>query len=253
MATHTYVQEDEPQNARRNAPRTSDTITRRGHPGPVPLPTDSAFIPIGIIPASPQGTAPTYASPPYQTQGSIMPAYPDHSRTHGTAPLAAYPSFPSIHLSQADYTSSPAQQGHLSYAPPPRQDPLATPRGRAQEAWRLFRMLGEHPSAPVPSDVLDGFSEIISWLRYFAASFQRVYLWARHVPFFSNTRCARELADLLRATRDLPENNDITLERYDLTDVVARAERSGQAPLQLLMNEGISFATVEREPPITIG
>ncbi|KAL1684727.1 hypothetical protein GGG16DRAFT_11952, partial [Schizophyllum commune] len=249
MATHTYVQEDEPQNVRRNAPRTSDTITRRGHSGPVPLPTDSAFIPIGTIPASPQGTAPTYASPPYQAQGSMYQT-PGHAPY---SPWGAQSPFPSIHLSQAEYASTPAHPGHQPYAPPPRQDPLATPRGRAQEAWRIFRTMGEHQNAPAPDDVMDGFSEIISWLRYFAASFQRGYLWARHVPFFSNTRCARELADLLRATRSLPENNDITLERYDLTDVVARAERSGQAPLQLLMSEGVSFATVEREPPITIG
>ncbi|KAI5895175.1 uncharacterized protein SCHCODRAFT_02476257, partial [Schizophyllum commune H4-8] len=252
MATNTITQEEPTQNVRRNAPRTSDTITRRGHHGPVPLPTDSAFIPIGTIPASPQGTAPTYLSPPYQNQGSIPYAYPEQHRSS----MANYPSFPSIHLSQAEYSSTPAHPAVQHYAtsrPQPRPDPLATPRGRALEAWRIFRLLGEHPHAAVPTDPMDGYVEIVQWLRYFAVSLQRGYVWTRHIPFFSDLRCARELADLLRATRDVPESHNISFEEYDLTDLVGRAERSGLAPLQLREGEGVSFIRADREPPITIG
>ncbi|KAL1689419.1 hypothetical protein GGG16DRAFT_115018 [Schizophyllum commune] len=199
MALPTFSQEGEVrvEYERRNAPRVSDHITRRGHVGPVPLPSESVFLPAQAVPTSPPRAAANYSYHPqssmesrYQTPGNVpmAGAWPSSAgftpaqrqppwyykqstgianstslpdiRTSGdpatqrpATALSAFPTYPSIHLSQADHASTPAwhQPHSATIASSPRPDPLGTPQGRAHEAWRIFGELGEQEGAPVPA------------------------------------------------------------------------------------------------------
>ncbi|KAI5895729.1 uncharacterized protein SCHCODRAFT_02476746, partial [Schizophyllum commune H4-8] len=243
MASPTFSEEGElrVEYERRNTPRLSDHITRRGHVGPVPLPSESVFIPV----------PPSHASPP-RTPGNapipgMWPTTPTSQRS--TAPLPTYPTQPSIHMSQADYASTPArQQPHTAtMAGSLHPDPLATPEDCAREAWRIFVELGEQEGAIVPDDPMDAADAVIGWLRYFASSLKTGRIWTRHTRFYNDTQRMRALADLLRASREMGDNNYLEYD-YDLTDLVDRAERTGQTPLHQIMSEGVPITTLDHAP-----
>ncbi|KAI5888433.1 uncharacterized protein SCHCODRAFT_02477124, partial [Schizophyllum commune H4-8] len=260
MASPTFSEEGElrVEYERRNAPRLSDHITRRGHVGPVPLPSESVY-----IPAPPAHTSPPRATQ-YQTPGNAPipgmwptsahanPAQPTttwYPEPHTATDMSAHSQRPSIHLSQADFASTPARSlpHPATMANSPRPYPLATPQDCAREAWKIFVELGEQEGAVVPDDPMDAADAVIGWLRYFASSLKTGRIWTRHTRFYNDLGRMRAFADLLRASRDMGDNNYLEYD-YDLTDLVSRAERAGQTPLHQIMSEGVPITPLDHAP-----
>ncbi|KAI4294153.1 hypothetical protein K525DRAFT_213329, partial [Schizophyllum commune Loenen D] len=244
MASPTFSEDGElrVEYERRNAPRLSDHITRRGHVGPVPLPSESVYFP----------APPAHTSPP-RTPGNVaipgMWPTSTHAQPAPPVPTSALSPHPSIHLSQADFASTPARSHPHpgTMASSPRSDPLATPQGCAREAWRIFAELGEQEGAVIPDDPMDAVDAVIGWLRYFASSLKTGRIWTRHTRFYNDLGRMRAFANLLRASRNMGDNNYLEYD-YDLTDLVSRAEREGRTPLHQIMNEGVPITTLDHAP-----
>ncbi|KAI5823257.1 hypothetical protein K523DRAFT_405004 [Schizophyllum commune Tattone D] len=100
----------------------------------------------------------------------------------------------------------------------PRSGPLATPQGCAREAWRIFAELGEQEGAVIPDDPMDAVDAVIGWLRYFASSLKTGRIWTRHTRFYNDLGRMRTFANLLRASRNMGDNNYLEYD-YDLTDL----------------------------------
>ncbi|KAI4517374.1 hypothetical protein K525DRAFT_158345, partial [Schizophyllum commune Loenen D] len=244
MATETITQEEE---AARNAPRTSDTITQRGHRGPVPLPS-ATLIPAESAPDNNGYTA--VRNPISRAAGSFPSASPDQERRPRT--LGSQSTYPSVQFSRAEGTSTPARTPAVA----PRPASSTAPRNErtraelAEEAWRVLRALGAAHNERVDADPTPYYFELVGWLRAASTSFLRGHVPSSYLPFFNNTRLVRRLNEVLHAATGA--RDPMNLREYDLTEVVARAEQSHRTPVQVISEAGVTVL-IANQDPIRIG
>ncbi|KAI5896325.1 uncharacterized protein SCHCODRAFT_01092274 [Schizophyllum commune H4-8] len=245
MATETLTQEEE--SLAPQAPRTSDTITQRGHRGPVPLPSATPFP--GETAVNSGARTPSRASPPRVAGSFPSKSYDPERRPRPLGPQSTYPS---VQFSRAEGMSTPARNPAAA-APPAGDTVTQSERTRAElaeEAWRVLRALGATHNERVDADPTPFYFELVGWLRAAATSFLRGHVPSSYLPFFNNTRLVRRLNEVLHATTGT--RDPMNLREYDLSEVVARAEQSHRTPVQVISEAGVTILITNQEP-IRIG